>query len=646
MLFSVIDRGGTVRAAARTAGVHEDAAYTWLRQAGLSMYRATSRKYTEQDKAEFFRRLALNPNVAAVARELGFTRVTCYAWAYKAGIRTSEARRVNPRREEFLRLRAVGLTRAEARERVGADNRSATDWDKGITIIYRGRVYPDGRVVRYPYSTLAGVTPPRIARTIGGRVDLDRVEKLIDPRYLSLLEREQLQDLHRSGLTIRQIAAAMNRSPSTISRELRRNTVSVRGYLPHTAHRLSVTRRARPRQPKLLANPELRESVQSRLRKKWSPQQISNRLAKDFPDAPDMHVSTETIYQAIYVHARGELKRELGKQLRRGRLTRKSRKSRRPAAQVRRRGAADHPPASRRGEPAGPGTLGRRPHHRSSHRIGNRDPGRANHPIRHALPPRPRTGADAVRDSLINTVQQLPAALRGTLTWDQGAEMSEHRAFTIATEIEVYFCEPGAPGSAAPTRTPMACCASTSHAGRSFPSTPPISFRPSPTNSTDDLERHSTGAAPPSESLLYSTRHRATVATTTGIQVVGCSVMSVTQIRFGLAAVELRSTRSSCTGGPALRDRPRRLANTDHRRCWEHSRAPDSPSGDPTSGQLVGDEPVAERRIVVMDVDRGVDQMRVVPVPLADRSGQPGVVRLLGELQHPAGHRDGDPVGG
>ena len=266
MFFCLIDRGGTVRAAAKAAGVHEDAAYTWLRQAGLSMQRATPRKYTEQDKTEFFQRLALNPNVSAVARELGFTRVTCYAWAYKAGIRTSEARRVNPRRDEFLRLRAAGLTRAEARERVGADKRSATDWDKGITIINRGRVYPDGRVVRYPLpepSTLAGVTSPRTARAIGGRVDLDRVEKLIDPRYLSLLEREQLQDLHRAGLSIRKIATEMNRSPSTISRELRRNTVSVRGYLPHTAHRLSVTRRARPRQPKLLVNAELRELVQA-----------------------------------------------------------------------------------------------------------------------------------------------------------------------------------------------------------------------------------------------------------------------------------------------------------------------------------------------------------------------------------------------
>src|SRR5690606_8662559 len=121
----------------------------------------------------------------------------------------------------------------------------------------------------------------------------------------SLIDREQIRDLHRTGMSIRKIAAELGRAPSTISRELRRNTVSTsRGYLPHTAHRLSVTRRARPRQAKVVANPELLAYVQGKLKKKWSPEQISNRMAKEFPDRPEMRVSTETIYQAIYVHAR------------------------------------------------------------------------------------------------------------------------------------------------------------------------------------------------------------------------------------------------------------------------------------------------------------------------------------------------------
>ena len=291
--FEVLDRGGTVMAAARSAGVSEHAAYRWVRAAGLSMFRATPREYTAQEKEEFFRRLALTPNVSAVAKEMGFPRVTCYAWAHKTGIFTGEARKTNPRREEFRRLRAAGLTRVEARQRVGADARSATDWDKGITIINRGRVYPDGRVVRYPEPIMNGV-PERRTRAIGGSVDLNKIEQVIDSRYLSLVEREQLQDLRREKLSIRKIAAAMGRAPSTISRELRRNTTSTRGYMPHTAHRLSVARRARPREAKLVADPVLRGYVQVRLRKKWSPQQISNRLTKDFPASSEMRVCPET----------------------------------------------------------------------------------------------------------------------------------------------------------------------------------------------------------------------------------------------------------------------------------------------------------------------------------------------------------------
>jgi IS30 family transposase len=175
----------------------------------------------------------------------GFVRVTCYEWAHKAGIFTSEARKVNPRKEEFLRLRAQGLTRSQAARQVNADARSATDWDKGITIIHRGRVYPDGRIVPHPERENSAREPERRSREIGGSDDLNLVEKVIHPRYLGVVEREYLHDLHRSGLSIRQIARKMQRAPSTISRELRRNTVSTRGYLPHTAHRLSVGRRRR-----------------------------------------------------------------------------------------------------------------------------------------------------------------------------------------------------------------------------------------------------------------------------------------------------------------------------------------------------------------------------------------------------------------
>ena len=443
--FEILDRGGTIRAAARSAGVSEHAGYRWVRAAGLSMFRATPRDYSAEEKEEFFRRLALNPNVSAVAKEMGFPRVTCYVWAHKVGIFTSEARKTNPRREEFLRLRAAGLSRAEARQRVGADARSATDWDKGITIINRGRVYPDGRVVRYPEPIMNGV-PERRTRAIGGSVDLNKIEKIIDSRYLSLLEREQLHDLRREKLSIRQIAAAMGRAPSTISRELRRNTASTRGYLPHTAHRLSVTRRARPRQAKLVADPVLRDYVQVRLRKKWSPQQISNRLIKDFPAAPEMRVCPETIYQAIYVHAKGELRRELGSQLRRGRVARRPR--RRPDA---RRPRFINPltPISQRPAEAADRQV---PGHWEGDLVIGAGGGsaiatlveRSSRFLMLGRLGRERS-AEAVRDSLIATVAQMPTSLRKSLTWDQGAEMAEHGAFSTATDFKVYFADPGSP---------------------------------------------------------------------------------------------------------------------------------------------------------------------------------------------------------
>jgi IS30 family transposase len=304
-------------------------------------------------------------------------------------------------------------------------------------------VYPEGRVVRYPDPKQPDVNHQH---AIGGKVDLARAEQVIHPRYLSLLEREELRDLHRSGLSIRQIAAAMGRSPSTISRELRRNTISERGYLPHTAHRLSVKRRQRPRRPKLIENERLRGYVQAKLQQRWSPEQISHRLPKDFPDSPEMRVATETIYQAIYVHLHGTLKREMVRHLRRGRSVRKPRSD----------------PNMRRPrfiDPMMP--IGQRPadvEDRSvpGHWEGDLIIGAVGGSAIATLVERSsrlvllghlgkERNADAVRDSLIEAVSGLPAALRNTLTWDQGAEMSEHRAFSLAADMDVYFCDPASP---------------------------------------------------------------------------------------------------------------------------------------------------------------------------------------------------------
>lgn len=205
VFFRLLDRGGTIRAAAAGAGVSADTGYRWRRQAGVASRRPRPRSYTPGEKAEFFRLLSIRGNVSAVARELGYVRVTCYKWAHQAGIFTGKD--VIEQRDEFLRLRSEGVSRRDAAAQVGVDKRSAQDWDKGIRQFYGGRVYPDGRVVKYrPAQILANVKSPRNAY---GRNDnppyADRLERSISARYLSLVEREQIHDLKTRGISIRQI---------------------------------------------------------------------------------------------------------------------------------------------------------------------------------------------------------------------------------------------------------------------------------------------------------------------------------------------------------------------------------------------------------------------------------------------------------
>ncbi len=266
-------------------------------------------------------------------------------------------------------------------------------------------------------------------------------------RYLNEDERLHIADRHRERATVRQIAAELGRDPSTISRELRRNAHPVSGdYRPHAAQARAEARRPRPKISKIAAGAALRQAVQDGLDLKWSPEQIVRRLRRDFPDRPEMHVTHETIYQALYVQGRGELRRELTKALRTGRSMRRPR---RQARQRTPRMATEMVMISER-----PADVEDRavPGHWEGDLVIGKDNRSAIGTLveRHTRYvmlvhlPLGRT-ADLVRDQLIATVGRLPAHLRRSLTWDQGSEMHLHQQFSVATDVPVYFCDPHSP---------------------------------------------------------------------------------------------------------------------------------------------------------------------------------------------------------
>ena len=315
-------------------------------------------------------------------------------------------------------------------------------------------------------------------------------------RYLSFAEREEIAILRAGGCGVREIARQLGRSPSTISRELRRNAATRSGgfeYRATTAQWHADLRARRPKPAKLAVNAELRGYVQDRLagvvqgpagiavngpavpwrgrrhgRRKdrrwarsWSPEQISNRLRLDFPDDESMRVSHEAIYQALFVQGRGALRRELTACLRTGRALRV------PRARVRGRGknfVTDEVLISQRpaeatdravpGHWEGDLILGL-----ASSAIGTLVERSSRFTMLLHLPPMdgrdgPRVkngpaltghGADAVRDAIAEAITALPEQLRRSLTWDQGAEMAQHAQLRIQTDLPVYFCDPQSP---------------------------------------------------------------------------------------------------------------------------------------------------------------------------------------------------------
>jgi len=282
-------------------------------------------------------------------------------------------------------------------------------------------------------------------REAGGMSPLELSEP--SGRYLSLVEREEIALGLAAGRSVRAIARELGRSPSTVSREVRRNRELhwPRRYRATLAQAKAEERARRPKQAKLARCAPLRCRVQAGLQQRWSPEQICRRLREDFPGDPEMRVSHETIYQALYVQGRGALRRELARCLRTGRAVRKPRR-RADQRQVRIKDKvmiSERPPeAADRAVPghwegdliigayggSAIGTLVERTTRFTMllHLAGGH-------------------GAEQVRDAITEAITTLPAQLRRSLTWDQGIEMARHAEIRMAADLPVYFCDPASP---------------------------------------------------------------------------------------------------------------------------------------------------------------------------------------------------------
>jgi IS30 family transposase len=264
-------------------------------------------------------------------------------------------------------------------------------------------------------------------------------------RCLSFAEREEIALARARGETVRGIARRLGRSPSTISRELRRNADRDGGYRATMAHALAYERASRPKPAKLATNLALRQVVQDDLRRRLSPEQISGRLRRRFPEDPEMWVSTETIYQSLYVQSRGALRRELTRYLRTGRALRKP--GRQPGQRKNRIPDMVHlserpPEADERRVPGhweGDLLIGKR----NQTAIGTLVERSSGFAMLVELPDGYKP--EHVAPALARKVQTLPEALRRSLTWDQGPEMRDWKQVHVDAGIEVFFCDPHAP---------------------------------------------------------------------------------------------------------------------------------------------------------------------------------------------------------
>jgi IS30 family transposase len=303
-------------------------------------------------------------------------------------------------------------------------------WKAGQTLHEIGRVFDK------PHSCIRSVLLPR-----GGIPPIARRRSRL---ALTLAEREDISRAIASGSSIRESARVLGRAVSTVSREIIRHGGRP-AYRAHDADQQAWNAALRPKRCLLAVNRRLRDIVASKLILDWSPEQISGWLKTRYPNDESMHVSHETIYRSLFIQARGVLKKELMDHLRSKRRMRRSRH------------ASEH--GHSRGQIVDAISIRERPAEAEDRAIpghweGDLLAGGKNSYIatlveRHSrflmLIKVPSKETEAVVAALSQHVRKLPATLKRSLTWDRGLEMAKHKKFTVATDVQVYFCDPQSP---------------------------------------------------------------------------------------------------------------------------------------------------------------------------------------------------------
>ncbi len=292
------------------------------------------------------------------------------------------------------------------------------------------------RVLRKHPGSIHGVVSAN-----GGIVPLERCRSRL---ALSLSEREEVSRGIAAGDSMRRIAFAIRRAPSTVSREVARHDGRKR-YRASEADQAAWDRARRPKPCRLAAHGRLQKIVAERLGLDWSPEQISGWLKRQYPDDEEMQISHETIYRSLFVQARGVLKKELVAHLRTRRIMRRSKKA----------STRDQP----RGQIVDAVSISERPAEIEDRAVpghweGDLIAGSKNTHIATLVERQSRftmlvkvegKDTETVVRALIKQVRRLPVQLRKSLTWDRGMEMARHKEFSIATDVQVYFCDPQSP---------------------------------------------------------------------------------------------------------------------------------------------------------------------------------------------------------